>query len=202
MILPDEAELKDKLILVDCDGVLLDWSTYFYHWTAEKHGVHVKNIEEYDISKSLDVLPGEGHRLVTEFNSSLHMATVGPLRDAVKYIRKLNIDHGYKFHVITSQTDDKSAREFRKYNLETLFGESVFDGITILNAGDDKSATLSQWKDTGCYWIEDKPSNADTGSKLGLSSILIAHNHNIDNRDYTIVSNWKMAYKLIVGDTK
>jgi hypothetical protein len=201
-----EIQLKDKIILTDCDGVLLDWAPHFYHWVYEKYGCEVKNPNEYNISASLGINPSVGYAYVREYNSSPHMANIGPLRDAVKYVRKLNIEHGYKFHVISSQTDDESAKEFRKYNLETLFGEGVFDRFSLLGAGDSKVATLSEFRDSNCYWIEDKPKNINTGYNLGLNPIMMAHGHNIDvHADYcnncnVRVQNWHEIYNIITAD--
>jgi FMN phosphatase YigB (HAD superfamily) len=191
--------MKDNIILTDCDGVLLDWEPYFYNWVKEKQGLEVKFPDEYNVAKALGIPKSEGFRLVSEFNSSMHMANIGPLRDAVKYVRKLYTDYGYRFHVITSQTDDNAAKEFRKYNLETLFGKEVFEGFTILSQGADKDKALLKWKDTECYWIEDKPTNYTIGKNLGLNSILVSHRHNKDFEG-NVVNNWKELYNKITGE--
>lgn len=192
--------MKDNIILVDCDGVLLDWEPYFYNWISEKYELTVKNPTEYNVAKALGITPQEGRRYVGEFNSSPHMANLGPLRDAVKYVRKLYTDHGFRFHVITSQTSDKSAQEFRKYNLETLFGKDVFEGITILDQGVDKDKELAKWKDTGCYWVEDKPYNVEAGFNAGLTPLLMAHTHNVGAFGDIRAQNWKEIYERITNE--
>ena len=191
--------MKDNIILVDCDGVLLDWEQYFTHWMKEKHDMTPCNPKEYNIGKMFGITPAEGKRYAGAFNSSDNMANLGPLRDAVKYVRKLYTDHGFRFHVITSQTNDIPAQEFRKYNLEKLFGEDVFEGFTILDQGADKNDALLKWEDTGCYWIEDKPENYMVGYHLGLEPILMGHQYNL-GFDGNVVNNWKEIYNKITGE--
>ena len=191
--------MKDNVILVDCDGVLLDWAAYFYNYMKEKHSLEVQDYSQYNIGKVFGLTSQEGRKYVGEFNNSAHMANLGPLRDAVKYVRKLFTDHGYRFHVITSQSDVESSQEFRKYNLEKLFGEEVFEGITILPQGADKDKELAKWKDTGCYWVEDKPANIEAGYEAGLSPILVAHTHNAGQHEDIRVQTWKEIYELVTG---
>jgi len=85
-------------------------------------------------------------------------------------------------------------------NLEKLFGETVFEKYVFLPCGANKFDALQQYRESRCYWIEDKASNAEDGLKVGLDSILLAHNHNTDyNGNATRVKNWKEIYNVIVG---
>jgi len=192
--------MKDNIILVDCDGVLLDWEAYFFNWAEERYGFSIQDPSEYNVGKSLGMTPRDGRKLVAEYNASAHMANLGPLRDVVKYVRKLYQEHGYRLHVITSQTDQEAGREFRRYNLKKLFGEEVFHGITILNAGQDKDEELAKWKNTGCYWVEDKPANIDAGYEAGLSPIMMAHQHNAGQHEDIRVQSWKEIYNKVTGE--
>lgn len=192
--------MKDNIILTDCDGVLLDWEPFFFHFAKEKYGHEVVDEKQYNVGKALGLTPREGRVLVDEFNNSETMAHLSPLRDAVKYVRKLFTEHGYQFHVITSQTDNPYAQAFRIHNLEKLFGKEVFHGFTILDQGQDKDKELAKWKDTGCYWVEDKPANIDAGYEAGLSPLLMAHIHNSDVHKDIRVQNWKEIYNKITGE--
>jgi len=193
--------LKDNIILVDCDGVLLDWWPYFEQWMDEKHNLKPKNKELYNIGKIYEIPGMEAKRYVGKFNESTHMANLGPLRDAVKYVRKLYVEYGFRFHVITSQTTNKSAQEFRKYNLETLFGKEVFHGFTILEQGADKDKELTKWKDSECWWVEDKIENVIHGWEAGLNSLLMGHVYNKDghSNEWYYCTNWKEVYNKITG---
>ena len=81
-----------------------------------------------------------------------------------------------------------------------MFGDSVFDKFVYLDTGADKDDALIEYKDTDCYWVEDKPANADLGIEMGLDSILVAHAHNSSyDGDALRVSNWKEIYQTITG---
>lgn len=191
--------IKNKLILCDCDGVLVDWVYGFTKW-MKQHGYEIQVEGEYDIAKTFGITKAEGKRLVRHFNESAAMGWLPSLRDAVKYVRKLHEEHGYVFHCITSLSLDEYAGKLRKKNLEALFGKTVFENITCLDTGADKDEALEEYRDSGCFWIEDKVENAELGVELGLETILIEHGHNEDyeNENIQKVTHWKEIYDLIV----
>jgi len=190
--------MRDKVILVDCDGVLLDWEYHFYKWVKAEKSL-TRKFDHYRVSEAIGISTKAGHKLVQEFNSSGDMKYLSPLRDAIKYVRKLHEEHGYIFHVITSQTHNQMARNWRMQNLHNVFGD-VFDGITILGTGEDKDEELAKWEGTNCWWVEDKPANIVMGNEFGLEGILMSHIHNQEDIDGHRVQNWKEIYSLITGD--
>jgi len=191
--------IKNKLILCDCDGVLVDWVYGFTKW-MKQHGYEIQVEGEYNIAKTFGITKAEGKRLVRHFNESAAQGWLPSLRDAVKYVRKLHEEHGYVFHCITSLSLDEYAGKLRKKNLEALFGKTVFENITCLDTGADKDEALEEYRDSGCFWIEDKVENAELGVELGLETILIEHGHNEDyeNENIQKVTHWKEIYDLIV----
>jgi hypothetical protein len=186
---------KDKIILVDCDGVLLDW-VYAFEVYQETNGIVVNDTAEYDIGKRYNLTSEQGKRAVRVFNDSAAIGFLPPLRDAVYYIKRLYMRHGYKFHVITSLSSDKHAQKLRVMNLEMLFGAEVFDGFTFRACGASKETALAKWEGSNCYWIEDLIGNADDGAKFGLDPIIVAHDWN-SNSNYPRFSNWKHIYRHI-----
>ena len=192
--------MKDKAILVDCDGVLFDWEYAFGQW-MERHGYVVKETGNYlmDVKYGLD--RSEAKKLVRMFNESAWIRKLPPLRDAIKYVKKLHTDHGYIFHAITSLSNDQYAQHLRTKNLREMFGDSVFEKYVYLDTGADKDNVLVEYADTECWWVEDKPENVDCGINFGLNGILVAHDH---NADYTggakRVNNWREIYTLITGE--
>lgn len=191
---------KEKVIVTDCDGVLLDWEYAFDVWMA-RHGYKIAKPGLYNVAPKYNIDVNEAMRLVLMFNESAWVRRLPPFRDAIKYIRKLHDEHGYVFHVITSMTDDEYAQHLRTKNLRELFGETIFERYVYLDCGAPKHDALAEYKDTNCFWIEDKWENAVAGKELGLDSIIMAHGHNINRlSDIPRAHNWKSIYNKIIGN--
>lgn len=191
--------MKNKVILTDCDGVILDWVYAFDQWMS-RHDYKIIDNSQYQMELKYSLDPKEAKRLVRMFNESAAIRKLPPLRDAIKYIRKLHEEHGYIFHAITSLSTDQYACHLRTKNLRELFGDTAFEKYIYLDTGADKDDELVKYQGTGCWWIEDKPENADCGLRFGLNSVLINHNF---NQNYTgnakTVQNWKEIYNLVTG---
>ena len=192
--------MKDSVILVDADGVLLNWEYAFAIW-METHGfTKVLGSEfDYDIGKRYGIDRSQAKKLIKIFNESAAIGFLPPLRDAMYYVKRLHEEFGYVFHCITSLSLDPNAKKLREMNLAKLFGDTAFEKVVCLDTGADKDQALLPYKDTGCWWIEDKPENAAVGYNLGLRSILIEHGHNMYHYHefIPIVKNWKEVFELI-----
>ena len=194
--------MKNKIILVDADGVLLDWE-YAFDVYLQTHGFN--RVEggqfKYDIGKRYGIDREQGRKLIKIFNESAHIGFLPPLRDAMYYVKRLHEEHGYVFHCITSLSRDENAQELRRMNLRKLFGKTAFEKFVFLDTGQDKDQELEPYRGSGLYWIEDKIVNCEVGHDLGLRALLMEHGHNMDyeNPDIPRVKNWRDIYHRIVG---
>ena len=187
----------NKIIAIDCDGVLLNWEQSFDEW-MESQGFPKHASDHYDVSMNYHMNKGQCEVLVKIFNESAWMKFLKPIEGAVENVKKI-ADLGYKFHVITSQTLDKKANQLREENLKEVFGD-VFEQIECLDTGADKDEALSKIPE-GTIWIEDKPVNAELGSRFGLVALLLDLPHNeVYNEESTSVQrvkNWTEIYNVI-----
>ena len=191
-----------RVILTDVDGVLLDWE-YAFDVYLQQHGfrkVEGGNLK-YDIGKRYGIDPEQGKKLIKIFNESAHIGFLPPLRDAMYYVKRLNEEHGYVFHAITSLSHDETACELWRMNLRKLFGKTAFDRFVFLDTGANKDAVLAEYRDTALWWIEDKIDNCRAGQQVGLQPLLMEHGHSLDFEDPEIpkVRNWRDIYHRIVG---
>jgi hypothetical protein len=196
--------MKNSVILVDADGVLLNWEYAFAVW-METHGfTQVPGGElNYDIGKRYGIDREQAKKLIRIFNESAAIGFIPPLRDAMYYVKRLHEEFGYVFHCITSLSLDPNAKKLREMNLQKLFGPTAFEKVVCLDTGADKDDALLPYKDTGCWWIEDKYVNAELGHNLGLNCLLMEHGHNMHyfHDNIPIVKNWKEVFERITGNS-
>lgn len=188
-----------KTILTDCDGVILDWETHFHKWMRSK-GYDKLNANTYDIHEQYPgMVKAEAKAHIREFNESAWMCCLMPFRDATIGISQL-VEAGYVFDVITSLSSDPYAKKLRQQNLNTHFGETPWNRLECLDTGADKHSALEPYRDSGLWWIEDKPENAVVGADMGLRSIIIDHAHNREESDPRIqrAANWAEVVKIIL----
>lgn len=195
---------KEKIILTDCDGVILDWEFAFQNWMehrghypVEGHKLHYSIRQKFNLKTD-----STGDQVIKNFNESAAIGFLPPLRDAQYYVKLLHEKHQYQFVALTSLSLDPYAKELRTKNLNKLFGEDCFKEVICLDTGADKFEDLAVLakKYPKAFWLEDKPENVDAGIDAGLTGILIEHGHNMYyDGNATVCKNWEDVYNIIVN---
>lgn len=194
----------ERIILVDCDGVLVDWDAAFDQFMVDKSITRQPNADDkYNIAERYNISYQQGYDSVCEFNQSWRIEFLTPFKDSVMYVKKL-AEHGFRFVVISSLGDNPSSKVRRVSNLKTLFGD-VFDDIICIKQGMSKYDTLSKWAGTKYFWIEDHMRQAEAGYEVGLRPILIQHPYNshyvTDLFSVVSVDNpWQQIYNIVTLD--
>jgi hypothetical protein len=181
--------------------VLLDWTETFQQWMAARGLQQQPGAQGYYcIHDQFDIPESQAKKYTKLFNESAAIGFLTPFRDAVPWVKRLNQQHGYRFTVITSLSEDPYAVQLRKQNLQNHFGD-VFDSILCLETGSNKDEALKPYRDSGLWWVEDKPENALAGTRIGLKSILLEHDHNVSYNHALIVRarDWQDIYQTITG---
>jgi len=193
---------KERKILADVDGVLLDWESAFDAWMAkEGYKIQIENI--YNQNERYGITKEQSDSLVKIFNESAWIGFLKPLRDSVDVLSTLASEN-YHFECLTSLSTDHWAGELRRMNLERWFGRGIMRRCTCIETGGDKNAVLKEMYPQGGYWwIEDKPKNCIAGLEAGMKSILMHHEYNKDfeHPDVHRVQNWQDIYNLIKEST-
>lgn len=174
-------EKIDKVILCDVDNCLIDWTTTFHGFMADKgHELVEGHPSKRRISEKYDMEHEYAESFVQEFNKTLRIRDLQPHKDALEYVLKLR-DLGYDFHAITSIGTHVDTVANREYNLKDVFGADTFSSIQCIEVFGDKRPALSEWKDKKYMWIEDCPDNIQAGTEMGLYPIMIMHPCNMSS---------------------
>lgn len=191
-----------RRILLDADGVLLNWFGGFADYASRTLGValDVSTLRSYSVSSWLGENGPRARELIETFNAS---ATHGfdrlqALPGAVETIAALKAA-GYELHVITSCTDDPEVALLREQNLRDLFGDA-FETITCLPMNADKEAVLSGHPPS--IWIDDHWPNLDAGRAAGHHSVLFHAPYNEARAcegpsDYPRLLDWASLQRLL-----
>ena len=187
---------KERKILTDVDGVVLDWESSFTAW-MNKQGYTVQTKNEYKQSKRFGITQEKADDLVKIFNESAWMGFIKPLGDSVSVIHEMLAEH-YHFEAITSLSTDHWAGELRRMNLERFFGRAAFRRVRCIATGADKDDILREYN-RGHWWIEDKPENALAGLEAGHRPILIDHSYSrwFSHPDIPRAENFKQVWTII-----
>ena len=190
---------KNRIILTDVDGVLLDWERHFRKW-MKLNGYHEDSSQtnQYDMNVRYGIHEDLKKELIREFNKSAWMGTQEPMPNSQTWVKLLHAE-GWTFIPITSQTRDIPAQELRKRRLKELFGGTVFENFFILDTGEDKDSALAEFHGTGLWWVEDKIANAVAGLEYGLKPLLYNHGYNqkFEHSKIVRVDDWQHIYKVI-----
>lgn len=193
-------------LLLDVDGVLLDWLAGFEEYLLDQaphlhkdfSGLsHVENLEQL-----LGMDSDQMHDWIYKFHMSEPFAYLKPLPHAVSAINTLA--PWCKISCITASGSHPQSVRSRERNLHAVFGD-VFDEIICVERSVDKPPHLHKFEPG--YWVEDQLKNALMGVHAGHESFLMdaiynrQHDHELAPRvrsllevAFTILSQLRSKY--------
>lgn len=191
--------MNKQFIAVDCDGVLLDWSSSFFEFMESVYGMKPdpKYLGSWCLAKAYGITPEEAKEYIRIHNISARIGSLCSLPHSISTIKDLYYGHGYRFVVITALGNDTFAEQARIQNLRSLFSQ-VFSEIHIIGLGESKEEILTELHEKYNFvgWVEDNVTNANVGHKLGIPSYLMRAYHNLDENEENTenlikVESWK-----------
>lgn len=182
--------MLEKTIIVDVDGVLLNYHDMFIEEYSNHFSYHENPqclTDEFDST----VLDG----LITLFSQTTKFSNLEPFKKSDVYLKKLYND-GFTINVITACGNSGLTRELRLKNLEKVFGD-IFNDITFVGLGDSKIDYLKTFKGSNLVYVEDKFEHYLDGETVGLDSIMMAtnYNHGLDTKR---MEDWSEIYQYII----
>jgi hypothetical protein len=193
--------LFDNVIIVDYDGVCGYWEHSFATWMYD-NGYGKPKPGSYNLDEKYDMPTEKINFMAKMFNESAALSHIAPMRDAIKYIKKLHEEHGYVLHCISAIPDMAASRFARWENIHKLFGYTAFEKLVLCDKSANKDELLRHYSGSGCFWVEDVPENAEYGLKHGLKPLLVSQHYNTEyiNPFIPRVTYWKEIYEFVVGD--
>jgi 5'(3')-deoxyribonucleotidase len=193
--------MYDNVIVTDYDGVVGYWEHSFHmHMVSKGYTDTVNGF--YNVEDKYGISKEKADNFVDAFNESAAMRRLPPVKDAIKYIRKLHEEHGYVFHCITAIPNTRDMYQARLENIENLFGKTAFERVTLCGHSANKKELLKEYEGTECYWIEDLMKNSIMGLEYSMKPLLMDRHYNKNQEHDGIkrVHNWKEIYQIITGE--
>lgn len=176
-------------LLLDVDGVLLDWLSGFEnfllvqapHLHKDFSGLqHVENLEQL-----LGMDDAQIHDWIDRFHHDASFKFLKPLPGTQKTINLLK--NWCRLVCITASGTSPASVAMRRQNLNQVFGP-CFERIICVERSSDKPAHLSAYP--AGYWVEDQLKNALMGVHAGHESFLMDAMYN-KQQDHALVHRVK-----------
>lgn len=187
-------------LILDCDGVLLDYATACGRWLCERHGLDFPGgpPDTFCMTGWLGMEKNDIIRGAREFNSGRieAFANIDPIQGAVEGVRRLAGD-GWDLTVLTSMSDDPAARAQRVRNLEMHFGP-VFRDVIALPFSADKDPALASMAPS--IFVDDLMKNVLAGNRTGHRSIIMdqAYNRGPGHHGIERASDWTDLVDIVM----
>lgn len=168
-------------VILDCDGVLLDWETGFRNWVLRHRPTTVFASEyptDWDLSHWIGCTPDESMALIQGFNQSAYFGCLSAMPGAARMLYELE-RRRHPLFVLTSCSSDQITVARRKRNLEIVFAARI-ERVICLDLGVSKLETLRAFSTVfgECIWVEDNMKNALDGYTAGHRSFFLHRPHN------------------------
>lgn len=168
-------------VILDCDGVLLDWESGFRMWVQ---GVYPETRftsdypADWDLSKWIGCTQEQAFNLIRSFNQTSYFGALSPMPDAARLLYEID-RRGHPIYVVTSCSSDPVVLRRREQNLGRVFSIGIRRTI-CLDLGVSKLETLRAFRMIygECIWVEDNLKNALDGFTAGHRSFFLRRPHN------------------------
>jgi HAD superfamily hydrolase (TIGR01509 family) len=190
--------MYSKIIVLDVDGVLLDWLSPFKQW-MEGLGYSLQEPHGYNLMEAYSIDKSQLSKLKRHFNDSETIRSLPALPGAKEALMKLKA-LGYQLCVLTKLSSSLQSQSRRKLNLNDHFGLKLFERINILDVEDSKEYSLKELASNypNAWIIEDAPENIALSEKAGLKPILFEHDYNLTTDCVYRINHWDKIDALIV----
>lgn len=177
-LLPDRIRTSDELILVDIDGVLVDWIAGFDAYARKRLAelgrpyptepmTYMVDLRAYLCPDDLDL----GQQIIQEFQISDHAAEIPAFADALEYLPKIAEEFDIRYVAVSTAGSHPDIVKQRVALLEHHFGPDLFHCYHLLPPLTNKKTVLARYTPT--IFIDDMAKQVDAARELGHGIFLL-----------------------------
>ena len=190
---------KPKLVIFDCDEILLDHLGALGEFVKKNYNITPKTTHpiEYGLVDWLGVSQCEVQEILRVFNEESYefglLKALDPYAPGLIKAIQYGIP-GVKFAVLTKSGTHGHGEVLRRVNIEHVYPEQ-FDEVHIIEMNESKSEVLSNLKDRYdviCL-VDDYIQNIEDAIDLGIPGVMLSRPHNQeykDRTDFRYVDTW------------
>lgn len=201
--------MPNRYLLLDCDGVLLNWLRGFKDYLYDTYSIELKGRPD---NYSMEEWIGEDEEVIREYirefnEESDSFGDLGPMPDAVFSMEYLCNEFKLDPVVITSCTDKPDRAEIRKENIKRHFPQ-VSEVHCVPLHSSKKEILQEYWEnkyEIVPMWVEDNFDNAIDGLEAGYGGnvFFLDNKYNGTYEPYfpktiTYCKNWSDLTKRIM----
>ncbi len=185
-------------VLLDVDGVLLDWFSRFPYFLKEKgldteHAIRMFANNQFSSLEELTGLSTEhATELSIEYQQSKYMKYLSPYKDALQAVNLLK--HKYNFVAVTAVLDDPLTHQYRTENLDFWY-PGAFSKVHCVGINQSKFEILSKYDRT--VFVDDSPGHIIEAKNAGHIAIRLKVDARPDVTQSLIANNWQELSNMI-----
>ena len=192
--------MHKPLLLLDVDGVLLDWLSGFEQYLLQQAPELHRDFSGLHDAENLEQLLGmsttQMDNWIHKFHHDPEFEYLQPLPGAQAALRTLQ--PWVRMVCITASGRSPDSVRMRKANLLSVFGD-VFDQVWCTNGSVEKPKYLHMYPPG--YWVEDTLNNAIMGVKAGHEAFLMdaIYNKHVHDDQVRRVTNMAEVGDIILS---
>ena len=190
-------------LIVDVDGVLLNWWASFNQWIIDNNFATTKVLlpnADYAFEGAIkENFRSQRDDLIRVFNQTYHVSKLKPIPGAIQALKRFR-EQGWTIKAVTSFSSDFESQKLREKNLLDAFGP-IFQEIYCVPLYESKMAFLGMQPLDSVY-VEDLPSHLNTALDVGYDPdnlYLIPRAFNEGNVDFQRLS-WPAIIESVFGE--
>lgn len=166
-------------VILDADGVLLDWMQAFELYMRQEHGVepivphHMKSL--YDLQEGYPSIPMKTLLGCVDAMSKLpqYFSGIPLFAGVIDGVARLRAEQECEVHCVSLGGSAAICKELRSINLQAL----NLDSLIMLPHGSSKFETLTSFEE-GSIFVDDLESNLLDAQRAGMVPVMMTRSYN------------------------